>query len=294
MRIDHLEALLQKGKLDQARAVANLLLNSDLPAGEMGRVRRLAGRACLLAGDYYGGVKLLERAIEAAAEAGDAATEGRAHFEVAVGYIHIGDNVAAQQHLMTVAPMVATMPDLADLEGKIHYNLSITHRQRYQWDRAIQELETAGAIFEVRGDAGERAQVSVDLAWCHSMTRNPGAARVHLDELETHLATNPSDTLAVDLLCGRALCSQIEGDIATSTQLCQEVLVVGRPGATDHHVGEAAWIMGTNALIVGRSEEAGILSQIALDRAAKDNWPTLMNLALDLRRQIELQASAGA
>lgn len=261
---------------------------------EQGVALRMACRACLSLQDYYAAAKLGERAIERAKESGDTDTLGRAHFYVGCAYTYIGDTYAAEENLQTFLSLYSMMTGVQRWEGTAHYNLSIVHRQRKQWNTAIQTLEQATALFELHGQKRERAQAALDTAWCYLMQGASHLAAPYLTQVEEYVEAHPDDSLSADLICEKALYFRLEGDIAKSSNLCQEIFMPGRQGVTSHHLGEAAWIMGENALDLGRIEEANLFVNMALDHAARDNWPSLMNLAGDLRRRIASRMASGA
>lgn len=292
-----LEQLLSTGAYLQVRREAErLLLEGGLSVGEQGVALRMACKACLALQEYYAAAKLGERAIERAKEAGDRDTMARAHFYVGCAYTYIGDTHAAEQTLHAFLALAQGISELESWEGIAYYNLSILHRQRKQWGTAIQTLERAARIFDAKGQKAERAQASLDLAWCCLMLGATPLARPHLDQIAAYLQEQdePDEGLAVDLICAKALLYRLEGDIATSSHLCQTVFLPGRQGVTSHHLGEAAWIMGENALDLGHLHEASLFVNMALDHAARDNWPSLMNLAGELRQRIAARTAAGA
>lgn len=297
MPLARLEQLLVAGAHLQVRREAErLLLEGDMAVQEQGVLLRMACRACLALQDYYAAAKLGERAIERAREAGDADTLGRAHFYVGCAYTYIGDTHAAEQSLHAFLALAHEMTGIEEWEGSAYYNLSILQRQRKQWGAAIQTLERAARLYDERGQKAERAQAALDLAWCCLMLGATPLARPHLDYIAAYLGAQdePDESLAVDLICAKALLYRLEGDIATSSHLCQTIFLPGRQGVTSHHLGEAAWIMGENALDLGHLHEAHLFVNMALDHAARDNWPSLMNLAGDLRQRIATRMAAGA
>lgn len=290
-----LEQLLGAGAYLQVRREADrLLLEGNLSVREEGLVYRTACRACLSLAEYYAAAKLGERAVERANEAGDSMTLGRAHFDLGSAYLYIGDTYGAEQNLEAFLSLLPSLTGLERWEGMAHYNMSHVHRQRKQWPNAIVALHRAAGLFERTGQKAESAQVALDLAWCHLMLGEPTFAAPHLAALEEYLRTHHDDGLSADLICEKALYYRLEGDIPTSTRLCQEIFMPGRQGVTPKHLGEATWVMGENALDLGRMEEASLFANMSLDHAARDNYPTLMNLVCDLRRRIASRMAAGA
>jgi tetratricopeptide (TPR) repeat protein len=290
-----LEELLQAGAYLGVRKEADrVLLEGNLSIRDQGAVLRLACRARLHLADFYAAAKLGERAIELAREAEDINTLGMAHFDLGVAYTHVGDANNAEQNLNAFLALYPQMTWDDAYEGKAYYNLSVIHRQRKQWYTAIQELEKAAQIFERIGRRNERARCALDAARCYLTLGASSLAAPHLDHVEEYLHATPDDVLSADLICEKALYYRLEGDIATSSQLCQEIFMPGRQGIGSHHLGEAAWIMGENALDIGRMEEAQVFVNMALDHAARCNWPGLMNLGCDLHRRVAARMAVGA
>lgn len=290
-----LEQLLGAGAYLQVRREADrLLLEGNLSVQEQGAVLRMACRAGLSLAEYYGAAKLGERAIERAKEAGDTVTLGKAHLDLGYAYLYIGDTYGAEENLKAFLALLPDLPGLERWEGMAHYNLSHVHRQRKQWHLAVAALERAAALFGQFGQQAERAQAALDLAWCYLMLGTSPLAAPYLVQVEEYLSQHQDDGLSADLICEKALYHRLEGDIPTSSRLCQEIFIPGRQGITPKHLGEATWIMGENALDLGRLDEASLFANMALDHAASDNYPTLMNLACDLRRRIATRNAAGA
>lgn len=290
-----LEHLFVAGGYLQVRREANrLLLEGKLSVHEQGIVLRLAGRACLQLGEYYAAAKLSERATERAHEVQDVELLCKARFDLGYAYLYIGDPYGAEENLHAALSLLKKMAGLRHWEPMIHYNLSAVHQQRRQWHTAVEALERAARLFEEFGQRAERTQCDLDLAWCYLMLGVSSLAAPHLAKIEEHLSHHLDDMLSADLICQRALYYRLEGDIARSSHLCQEIFVPGRKGVTAKQLGEATWIMGENSLDLGRFDEANLFVNMALDHATRDNYPILMNLACDLRRRIASRAAIGA
>lgn len=289
-----LEALLATGAYQHVRAEAARQMEVDgVEAGEQAKLLRMACRASLGLQDYYAAARFGERAVEQAREVGDRLTLGQALYELGHAYLHIGESAGAQQQLEAFLALLVDVPVLADLKGKALFNLAHAHRKQRDWISAVAMLEQAATWFDRAGQAGPRAQVDLDLAWCYIMMGTPALADPHIARLEAHLQVTDDAGLACDLVSMQALRTRAGHELATSSRLCRELLDPGRPGVTDHHRAEACWILGENALDVGSLEEAGTFVNLAIEYAARDNWPTMMNLAGDLRRRYQERATAG-
>ena len=284
MSLVRLRQLFDSGAYLQARREAERLLPGDLTAVERGEVLYMAGRAALLLGDLYAAVRLAEQAAEAAAEAGDAATESSARLSLGEACLRIGEARRAADHL---AAYLARRPDaMATHDGDAHWFLALAHQQMRDYKAAIGHFEEAAACFTARNRSQDRARATLGLARCYLGVGAPALAEPHLTWVNEYLRANPSEALAAELLCARALQAHLEGDLAASARLCQELFVPGRPGVGPAHIGEAAWIMGENALEVGRLEEAHLFAEWAMDHAMQANSPGLINRILDLQRRV--------
>jgi tetratricopeptide (TPR) repeat protein len=291
-----LEQLLAAGVYLQAKREADrLLLMDDLDLRMRGWAERGACVASLHLHQYYAAAKHGERALNLAEQAGDPDLMARAHYDLGVVYVHIGDSRLAEEHLRTFLAMADQLE--SDRERHVavaYYNLSRVFRQRRNHADAIAELKRAGALFQQIGNRWLAVRCHQDIAWCVLMDKQPDEATPHLAEMEAYLQEHADDGLAADLLCEQALWHQLKGNVATSMVLCEEVFQPGRAGVSDHHMAEAAWIMGENMLLVGHFQEAQVFANMALEHAVKDGWPLGMNLACDLRRRLLEQTIPGA
>jgi tetratricopeptide (TPR) repeat protein len=285
-----LRQLLEAGAYLLARREADRLLVGDLSAAEQGMVLYLASSAALSLRDLFAAIRLGERAIAKAQEAGDRTAQSGAHLTVGQAYALIGDPGVAEQHLEA---FLAIRPaEMARWDGLAHQALARAYLQQRAYPAAIERLERAVELHQAWGQLGDRARAAIDLARCYLAVGAPSLAASHLDWVGHYLSDSPSPELTADLLCCRALQARLEGDIAESARLCQELFVPDRPGVTSHHVGEAAWIMGENALGMAHLEEAHLFAEWAMEHAMRVNSPNLMNRILLLKRRIAEQMQA--
>lgn len=291
--LERVTQLLRAGAYSQARRQAEMLLQGDLEPAQAAVAYRLAARACLGMEEPYAAVQFGERACELAKSSGAVETLAQAHFDCGCGYVNIGDTARAEEHLKAFDSLVAQAPVLASWRGLALYNLSIIHRQRKDWAGAIDALTQASVIFEAGGHQDRLTQARLDTAWCYLMSGNAGSAALHLERVADYVASVPDSPLAADLLTAQALYHRVAGDLAKSSRLCAEV-ISERPGMTRHHLAEACWVLGENALDLNRLEEASVFAALALDHAQADNWPSMMNLAGDLRRRVQMVKAPGA
>lgn len=295
MPLERVGQLLREGAYLQVCQEAEQLLQDGglTPHAESGLLRA-ACRACGSLQDYYAAVKYGERAIEIARRIGNIDIQGRAHFDVGVSYVYIGDTHAAERNLAAFLALAPSMKGVEKWDGKAYYNLSFVFRQRKDWRKAVEALERAVILYEQHGEDALRAQAHLDIAWCYLMNGKPAEAKPFVDAVGEFVACHETHDLVNDFLCLKALYCRCAGDISTSARLCAEIFIPGRKGVTSRHLGEVAWIMGENALDVGHLNECEVFASMALDYAIRDNFPTLMNLGSDLRRRLSARFPAGS
>jgi tetratricopeptide (TPR) repeat protein len=286
-------ALVKSGSFYEARVAAERVLQvGKLPAGEMAHLYRLAGQACLALHEYFAAVKYGELALRTAHSARDESTLGMAHFDLSCAYTQIGDGHLAQLHTDEFLKRLPRLTNVGNAEAVVHANRAVILRQHKQWRLAIAALSRAAALYERLDDDRQGAIVALDLARCHCLAGEPLMAEAPLLRVERYLVTSPDHGLAVNLLCTRALYCRLRGDYAASSILCETIFSHGHPGVSENILGEAAWIMGENALDLGQLGEARAYVNSALTHAVRANWPSLMNLASDLRKRIAAGSAA--
>lgn len=291
-----LEQLLTAGVYLQAKREADrLLLSDDLDLLTRGQAERYACAASLNVREFYAAAKHGERAVALAEQLQEPDLLARAHYDLGVTYVHIGDSHMADHHLSTFLAMSDQLESDQDRYLAVaHYNSSRVCRQRRRYPEALAALATAESLFRKIGNDLLAVRCHQDIAWCHLLLGNPDQASPHLQEMEHYLQQHEDADLAADLLCEKALWYRLKGDLPTSAALCEEIFQPGRPGVRAHQLAEAAWIMGENMLAVGRIQEAQIFANMALEHAVKDGWPMGMNLACDLRRRLLDKTATGA
>lgn len=285
-----LRQLLETGAYLLARREADRLLAGDLTGGQRAIVLQMACRASLGLRDPFGAAKLGQLAIDSALAAEDMETLADAHLAVGQAFGLIGDPTAAEQHLECY---FALRPSRAERwDGAALHALARAYQQQRAYPAAVERLEQAIALYEAAGQLFDRTEATLDLARCFLLTGSPELAEPHLDWVSAHLGESRSPAVTALLLSSRALLARLKGDIAESARLCQELFVPDRPGVTPYHIGEAAWVMGENALDLRRLEEAHLFTEWALDHAMRANCPNLMNRILELKRRIAAQMQA--
>lgn len=285
-----LRQLLETGAYLLARREADRLLAGDLSGRHQADVLLMACRASLGLRDPFSAVKLGSRAIASALAVEEMETLACAHLAVGQAYNLIGDPTAAVEHLETY---FALRPESAShWDGAALHALARAYQQQRAYLAAVERLEQAIALYESAGKPHDQAEAALDLARCYLLTGSHEHAEPYLDWVGSYLAGARSPEMTALLLSSRALLARLKGDIAESARLCQELFVPDRPGVTAFHIGEAAWVMGENALDLRRLEEAHLFAEWAMDHAMRANCPHLMNRILELKRRIAAQMQA--
>lgn len=294
MPLNKLEQLINAGFYLQAKREAErLLLGWDTATpSQRGRIEWSACVASLYLNELYAAAKHGERAVQLAQEAQDSELLAHAHYDLGITYVHVGDTHLASQHLLTFLGMSEQMgADQKRCIAAAKFNLARVHRQRREYGTAAQLLREAAALFNLVGSARPAASCELDLAWMHLLLERPAESLPHIEAADAYASAYSDAVMAADLRCARAMYCQLTGDLPQSVSLCETVFQPGQEGITDHQLAEAAWIMGTNAVLMGRLQEAQIFANMATEYAIKFGWPLGMNLACDLRRRIAAYSS---
>gem|GEM_PF-3034493 len=295
MPLARMERYLQTGAFHQVRKEAERLLQGgSLPRGVEAHVLWMACHAARSLQEYYAACRLGEEALDRARQVDDRLTQGRVHFELGSALVAIGDGYGAEANLSAFLALASAFSELERWEGEAYRALATVHQQRRQWDLSLQALERASLLAACRGDRSHGAQIALEAAWCCLMRGAPDLASPYLAQAEGYLATHTAPHLSADLICRKALYHRQVKEIARSSRLCQELFTPDRPGVTDRHLCEAAWIMGENALEVGQIEEAARFASQALEYATRGNWPAILNQIGRLRRTVAGRLGAWA
>jgi tetratricopeptide (TPR) repeat protein len=283
MPLKRLESLMASQHWAQARKEADRLLAADLAATDRGRVCRAGGFAALQCGDLERALSLGHEAIDLGRESGDFQTEAEAHFVVGTASLLSGEVGAAERHLLQFLDMeTAASPRLPHA----HFNLGVLAEQRESYRDAIAGYELALGLWLRAGQTRQVIRCYRSLAWCHLLLGEAPGAVPYLKRMEMQLRVRDDAEFRFWLLTDRSVLSRLEGDLAQSVALCEEVFAqTGAPGMLDEHLTAAAWVTGENSLDVGRLELAKVFADLALAYAMKSNWSLMIRKACDLRRR---------
>jgi len=285
--LERLRQHLARGEYVQARREAERLIHTgDLSGSELLEAYRGAAKAHFYVQDVFAAVKLGERVLELATSTENWEYIGKARFDLGTFYLTLGDTHLARQHLTQFLAELDRYPEAADLEARAHHNLGFIFRQRREYDQALASHQKAVALFHRDQNPRLKMEALRGVIWCHLYAGDPTGAWPYIEQVAAYLRDNHDEGLSASLLTDLACYHRLMGDIKRSMDFCEEALVPGRPGVDDHVLATACVIAGENALDVGRTHEAGMFANLALDYALKAKHPFLMNRASALRRRL--------
>ncbi len=287
--LEKLHGHLSRGEYLQAKREAErLLMMTGLDDAQMSRIYRAGGKACLELRECYAAVKLLELAIDFGKRSGDWDVVGRARHNLGAAYLWLGDYSQAEQVLNRWLRDLQRYQHLQHAQAEVYVNLGILYRHRHHNAAALAYYAMGQELFTQLEQWRGVVHCLLNSAWIHLMERRSAEAARVLETAGQYLQSIPDADLQAHFFCMRALLARIQEDYPASMAYCEEIFA-GRPGASDYHLSEAAWIAGENALDLGRMPEARIFASLAMKYALQARYPMLMNLACDLKAKISAQ-----
>ncbi|HWI66643.1 MAG TPA: hypothetical protein VNT75_32930, partial [Symbiobacteriaceae bacterium] len=244
--------------------------------------------------DFFKARHLAEKALAAWASADPLKLLGQVRFHLGMVTRWIGDShVALEQFQLFLQELSVKYPELSMGEGKAHFYLALTLRDRRDLDGAVKAYHQAIACFRRDELPSLLCKSLQNLAWLYCVMNRPEDARSALFEAGTLIS---SDVERVHQTLGEAYLLTLETRYAQATDLCESIfrrVERGEPVAVEEQC-QAAWIAGTVALAQGQLESATALSNIALNFAVEAKDSRLINDASSLRRSVMLRQQAGA
>lgn len=283
--VEKLAEYLDSGQWLQAKREAERLLALEGGDAQEAQILRMGAEACLQMREFYNGVQMLERANEHARRAQDWREVGRAGYLLSGAYLWLGDYPQAEQVMTRWLREVPNYPEQRRHKAGIYKNMGILSNHRHQNVAALTYYSMAEELFQDVGDWQGVIHCVLNQAWIHLMENRPNEAGICLDVAALNLQRTPDLDDQAHYTCMRALHYRLLGDFAASGALCQEIL--NRvPGATEHHMAEAAWIAGCNALDQGQVDEARSWADQSIACASRVRYPLLMRLAWELQGKV--------
>jgi tetratricopeptide (TPR) repeat protein len=292
MAVDRLHSLVATGQFLAAyREVERLTMDPDLDPALRAKVYILGVRAAAGLRDIYTGVRMSEKAVEAA-ELGDNWEDiGNARLYSALIYREVGDTAQALRFFQLFLQYLDRYPSLQNKTAHAYYNRALTHQQRREYPEALDAYRLAAEDFSRMGNrAGVLASLQ-NSAWVMLLQGRPDEAEPFIQQAEPLSAELELPEYQVTQLVVAALYERKTHHPERTMALCEEVFQSGRQGATDRHRAEAAWIMADLTLEAARVHEAGIFADLAVTHALEAKDPHLMNLAGEVKQRVRAKKS---
>lgn len=292
MAVDRLHSLVATGQFLAAyREVERLTIDPELDPAFRAKVYILGVRAAAGLRDIYTGVKMAEKAVEAA-ELGDNWEDiGNARLHSALIYREVGDTAQALRFFQLFFTHLDRYPQLQSKTAHAYYNQALTHQQRREYPEALEAYRLAAEDFaRLSNRAGLLASLQ-NSAWVMLLQGRPQEAEPFTSQAEALSAELEIPEYQVTQLVLSALLERQYGRPDRTMALCEEIFQTGRTGATDRHRAEAAWIMADLTLEALRVYEAGIFADLAVTHALEAKDPHLMNLASEVKQRVRLKKS---
>lgn len=292
-RLTHLRGLVETRQWDKAWAEFQQL-KEEVPASAW--LLFLGSMAAHGQKDLFKARHLAESAL-ATWSAAKESYKVLGHVRFQLGHVarKLGDtHVALEQFQLFLADLSSKYPELSMAEGKAHFYLALTHRQRRNLDEAVTTYQQAIACFRRDELTTDLCAGLQNLAWLLCHMRHPEEAEAFLSESANLIRTSED---RVHQILGEAFHASITGKLLVATELCQSIFHMAERGevVTAEEQSQAAWIAGTVALEQENLESAWALAGVALAYATEAKDSRLMNDANALRQSVHAKRQqAGA
>ncbi|HYG57644.1 MAG TPA: hypothetical protein VD902_06215, partial [Symbiobacteriaceae bacterium] len=139
MAVDRLHSLVATGQFLAAyREAERLAMDPDLDPALKAKVLLLGVRAAAGLREIFAGVKMAEKAVEAAELGTDWEDIGNARLYSALIYREVGDTAQALRFFQLFFQHLDRYPTLQSKTGHAYYNKALTHQQRREYPDALQ------------------------------------------------------------------------------------------------------------------------------------------------------------
>jgi len=244
--------------------------------------------------DYFRARHYAEKALSALSPTDPPKLLGQIRFHLGMVTRWIGDShVALEQFQTFISELSIKYPELSMGEGKAHFYLALTMRDRRDLEGAAQAYGRAIECFRRDGLPSLLCKTLQNLAWLYCHMNKPEQGAQCLAEAAPLMESNEE---RVHQTLGEAFVGALEGRYSQAAELCQSLFRQAERGEpiTAEEQCQAAWVAGTVALAQGNFDSASALASIALTFATEAKHAGLMNDASALRREVHLRVQAGA
>lgn len=296
-RLNELRRCMGAGEHIRAERLAGELLENPegLTDSETIEVARHGATAAMSMNRVYVAHRFADIERQWADGTGDPVQISVAVFHQGTVALHINDLSLALDHLTMFREIdTPTIPGLDRYRGPALYNLADCLQRRKQYADASVTFREARDVFASRQDHQNVIRCYLQAAWSELFAGNTEPAGAYLGQAVDVLVQYPDPELQNTCLVHRALYHQKTGDYAAAIDLCREVLTPGRREVTSLHIADASWIAGECALAQGHVPAAEAMAALALDEAAKANWPPALSRANNLRGRVIQAKQQGA
>jgi tetratricopeptide (TPR) repeat protein len=169
--------------------------------------------------------------------------------------------------------------------GPVHFNLGLAYRRRKDNLRALHHYHQALEWFSERGKTAQAGKTHQNIAWLFCLENDPDKAESEIELAETFSEVSGPEFMTEQLLC-RAFVHILRKEVKQAVALAAEVLLPGRPGATDSHRANANWLAGTAALAVYHLEGDSAFADFAVEYSIRAKDTAAMSLASQLKSEV--------
>jgi tetratricopeptide (TPR) repeat protein len=244
--------------------------------------------------DLFRARQLAEEALKLYGPSDPPKQLGQIRFHLGMVTRELGDShVALEQFTLFLQDLSGKYPQLSMGEGKAHFYLALTLRQRRDPEGAILAYHHAIDCFRRDGLPSLLCAGLQNLAWLFCTLNRSDEARTCLEESD-QLVTSPEDRIHQTL--GEAHLATVEGAFSTAMEHCEAIfrrVERGEP-VTAEEQSQAAWVAATVALEQHSLNTANALADIALTFATEAQDARLINDANAIRREVHLRKRPGA
>jgi|GEM_PF-1662339 len=290
-RLTHLRGLIETRQWEKAWGEFQRLKDEGPPSAHL---LLMGSHAAFGMRDLFRARHLADQSLAAWNSSDPVKLLGLIRFHLGMVTRELGDtHVAMEQFQQFLSELFVKYPELSMAEGKAHFYLGLTYRQRRDLDASVESYRSAIACFRRDGLPTLLCAALHNLAWLFCHMNQPAEACECLEESDGLVSTHE---LRVHQLLGEAFLAAIEGKLSLATELCGRIFRMAERGETvlPDEQSQAAWIAAKVAMEQGNLDSAAALADIALTYATDAKDSRLINDASTLRRGIHLQRQAGA
>lgn len=228
--------------------------------------------ACRAAGALRNWGRAVSWAERGLALGPDPEAEGWLNLLLGTALMYTGDAFRSERCLRAFLQRAGNLPGLSRLLPDGLFNLA--HLLRFLRRDPVEEAEAferAAEAFAGRGRFSQVLLCQVEAGWSYLMAEQPEAALPALEAANAGLAQHGDPTVQVYVQLCWAYYHRLNGDLARSQAICQEL--EARPDLTAGQRADVGWLLGSNARTLGDLTSAASWAEKAYELALEDLWP---------------------